>query len=495
MRTSSATQTISGRGAIAVRVYPGAKPVEGYTLVRYLGRGGFGEVWEAEAPGGLSKAIKLAPMENTDAALNCRELEGLKKVRSIRHPYLLSIERFEIIDGYLGIVMELADKSLADRFDECVAQGLPGIPRDELLRYMREASEVLDLMNHQHGLQHLDVKPENLFLLSGHIKVADFGLVQSGNTNLSRSAVAISPPYAPPELFDGRIESTADQYSLAVTYQELLTGVRPFSGTDVRELIMQHLAGRPHLSALPPSDRTAVARALQREVGKRFGSCTEFVDALHRAAAFGAPLAAREQDMRGSSPAAEASAPPKPSSSASQSPRAHGLAQKQPGPRAKKSDSRTVSLARRAARTEPVERATNTSVHYDDDFVRETFVAFLPLEIFAHKLRGFIDSLGAEIVKCTDDSTVLAFRSRGWFGIRSSKGVFLQLDTYARSASSGYRAVDVSVWCTGKRWRGQDLVRRGILLIRCLKEFLMATDSGDRRLLKSSEQVRADLLG
>ena len=231
---------------------------------------------------------------------------------------------------------------------------------------MREASEVLDLMNHQHGLQHLDVKPENLFLLSGHIKVADFGLVQSGNTNLSRSAVAISPPYAPPELFDGRIESTADQYSLAVTYQELLTGVRPFSGTDVRELIMQHLAGRPHLSALPPSDRTAVARALQREVGKRFGSCTEFVDALHRAAAFGAPLAAREQDMRGSSAVAEASSPAKPSSAASQSPKAHGLAQK---PRAKKSDSRTVSLARRAARTEPVERATGSSVQYDDDFV------------------------------------------------------------------------------------------------------------------------------
>ena len=67
-------------------------------------------------------------------------------------------------------------------------------------------------------------------------------------------------------------------------------------------------------------------------------------------------------------------------------------------------------------------------------------MAFLPLEIFAHKLRGFIDSLGAEIVKCADDSAVLAFRSRGWFGIRSSKGVFLQLDTYARSATSGYRA-------------------------------------------------------
>ena len=181
-----------------------AEPIAGYKLRRYLGRGGFGEVWEAEAPGGLSKAVKIAPVESDADGISCRELEGLTKIRDVRHPYLLSIERFEIIDGYLIIVMELADRSLADRFNECIAQGMAGIPRVELLHYLTEAAEVFDLLNERHGLQHLDVKPENLFLCGDHVKVADFGLVQPRNTLLHRSAIAISPPYAPPELFDGK---------------------------------------------------------------------------------------------------------------------------------------------------------------------------------------------------------------------------------------------------------------------------------------------------
>ena len=74
--------------------------------------------------------------------------------------------------------MELAERNLWDRFKECRTQGLPGIPRDELLNYMDEAAEALDLMNNQYQLQHLDIKPQNLFLVYKHVKVADFGLVK-----------------------------------------------------------------------------------------------------------------------------------------------------------------------------------------------------------------------------------------------------------------------------------------------------------------------------
>src|SRR5208337_4498143 len=100
------------------------------------------------------------------------------RVKTVRHPYILSLERYDVIDGQLIIVMELADRSLWDRFKECRAQGLPGIPRDELLSYMAEAAEALDLMNTQYQLQHLDIKPQNLFLVYQHVKVADFGLVK-----------------------------------------------------------------------------------------------------------------------------------------------------------------------------------------------------------------------------------------------------------------------------------------------------------------------------
>ena len=168
---------------MAVRIEPNAEPIPGYRLIERLGGGGFGEVWKAEAPGGLHKAIKfvfgdLQAADDDDGARAEQELKALSRVKTVRHPYILSLERFDIIDGQLIIVMELADRTLWDRFKECRSQGLPGIPRDELLGYMEETAEALDLMNTQYQLQHLDIKPQNLFLVYNHVKVADFGLVK-----------------------------------------------------------------------------------------------------------------------------------------------------------------------------------------------------------------------------------------------------------------------------------------------------------------------------
>ena len=86
-----------------------------------------------------------------------------------------------------------------------------GIPRDELLRYTRHAAEALDHMNEKHNLQHLDIKPRNLFLVSDRVKVADFGLVK----HLERSGAsgilgAVTPLYAPPETFSGNISGRSD---------------------------------------------------------------------------------------------------------------------------------------------------------------------------------------------------------------------------------------------------------------------------------------------
>src|SRR5476651_830304 len=162
---------------------PGAEPIAGYRLIERLGAGGFGEVWKCEAPGGIFKAVKfvygsLNGLANESAHAD-EELRAFQLIKSIRHPFLLSIDRVEIVAGELVIVTELADQNLHECWDRYLGHGAPGIPREELLGYLQEVAEVLDLLNQKFDLQHLDVKPRNLFLVSNHVKVADFGLVNS----------------------------------------------------------------------------------------------------------------------------------------------------------------------------------------------------------------------------------------------------------------------------------------------------------------------------
>src|SRR5262245_7869956 len=256
-----------GKAPLAAKLAPDVEPIPGYRLIDRLGRGGFGEVWKAEAPGGMLKAIKFVYGSLDEACENGKpaeqELKALNRVKSIRHPYILSLERYDIIEGQLVIVMELADRNLFDRFRECQDEGLPGIPRDELLDYLEETSEALDLMNAQFQLQHLDIKPQNIFLVFNHIKVADFGLAKDlGNMAAATVTGGVTPVYAAPETFDGWLSRYSDQYSLSIVYQELLTGQRPFAGSTMRQLVLQHLQGAPEVSSLPMRDRAIVLRAL-----------------------------------------------------------------------------------------------------------------------------------------------------------------------------------------------------------------------------------------
>src|SRR5437660_8532253 len=133
------------------------------------------------------------------------------------------------------------------------------------------------------GLQHLDVKPRNLFVVSNHVKVADFGLVNSlaAANNGKLQLGAITPLYASPELFQGKISRHCDQYSLAIAFQELLTGSLPYAGKNSRQLLMMHTQGEPDLTSLPASDRPLVARALAKDPEERFPSCMDLVRALH----------------------------------------------------------------------------------------------------------------------------------------------------------------------------------------------------------------------
>jgi hypothetical protein len=264
--------------------HPAAEPerpqeVSGYQLQERLGVGGYGEVWRAIGPGGFSKAIKIL-YGHTSGPQAESELRSLMLMRELRHPFLLNVERVEISDGRMVVVTELADRSLEQRFTETVRTGGRGIPRDELLAYLRDVADALDFMTEQHGLQHLDIKPGNLLIQGNHAKVGDFGLTKHLGIATTATIKGFTPLYVPPELLEGQPCSSSDQYSLAIVYQVMLTGVPPFNGRTTAQLTSQHLSATPDLSALPSCDRGVVARALSRNPSMRFSGCRQFVDEL-----------------------------------------------------------------------------------------------------------------------------------------------------------------------------------------------------------------------
>jgi hypothetical protein len=100
-----------------VKIEPNAEPIPGYKLIERLGGGGFGEVWKAVAPGGVLKAIKfvhgdIEASDDSEGARAGQELKAMDRVRQVRHAYVLGFDRFEIIEGQLIIVTELADRTL-----------------------------------------------------------------------------------------------------------------------------------------------------------------------------------------------------------------------------------------------------------------------------------------------------------------------------------------------------------------------------------------------
>jgi serine/threonine protein kinase len=263
---------------------PGSRPLPEYELVSLLGRGGFGEVWKAVGPGGFEVALKFIHLGEQAGRV---ELRALQLMKGIRHAHLLPLFGAWQMDDQLVVAMELGDRTLMQRLQEAQAEGLAGIPRDELLEYMREAAKGLDFLNEYRpagerssiGVQHKDVKPQNLLLVGGTVKVADFGLARALEHTAMTVSSSVTPAYTAPEFLSGRATRWSDQYCLAVTYCHLRGGRLPFAGSAM-EMMAGHMMHGPDLSMLPEAERPAVARALAKKPEERWPNCRAFVDAV-----------------------------------------------------------------------------------------------------------------------------------------------------------------------------------------------------------------------
>src|SRR5262249_10840651 len=147
------------------------------------------------------------------------------------------------------------------------------------LGYLRRAAEGLDYLHNEAHIHHLALTPFHLALSGDEVLVSDAGLASVfGVTEFLLATQAAR--YAAPELLEGLVTPACDQYSLALIYCEMLTGIHPFRGQSPRRMSKRGQRPRPALDLLSAGDRSVVVRALDPEPGQRFAHCGEFIESL-----------------------------------------------------------------------------------------------------------------------------------------------------------------------------------------------------------------------
>src|SRR5712671_6306970 len=240
----------------------GARPLDGYTIKRAIGRGGFGEVYYATSDSGKEVALKLI-LRNLDV-----ERRGVMQCMNLKCPNLLTIFDLKPSDaGDTFVVMEyVAGPSL----ENVLARHPRGLPVAEVREWLKGLVEGVAYL-HDHGIVHRDLKPANMFMEEGIVKIGDYGLAKLINpTQGSEHSESIGTcHYMAPEIGSGKYHKPIDVYAIGVILFEMLTGRVPFEGETVGEVLMKHLTARPDVSALPEPYRAIVARALAKDPNQR----------------------------------------------------------------------------------------------------------------------------------------------------------------------------------------------------------------------------------
>jgi eukaryotic-like serine/threonine-protein kinase len=257
-----------------------------YQLVRFLGRGGFADVYLGEHQRLKTQAaIKVLHTHLTD-----KDVDGFLKeaqfIAHLEHPHIIRVLDFDVTeDGAPFLVMSYAPNgSLRELHPRGTA-----IPLTTIVSYVKQVADALQYA-HEEKLIHRDIKPENMLLgRRGEVLLSDFGiaLVAQSSRYQSTQEMAGTMAYMAPEQIQGKPRPASDQYALGIVVYEWLSGERPFHGSFT-EIVAQHLATSPtplreKIPTVPSAIQEVVMIALAKDSKERFASVQAFANALERA--------------------------------------------------------------------------------------------------------------------------------------------------------------------------------------------------------------------
>jgi len=251
----------------------GDQPLEGFTVVRGVGRGGFGEVYYAHSDSGREVAIKAVQ------GYEQIELRGVSQCMNLKSPYLVTI--FDVKHNQQDkpfVIMEyVAGASLRDLLEESPS----GLGTQKAAFFLRELAKGLTYL-HDRGIVHRDLKPGNIFYEDGYVKIGDYGLSKAMSTSkhYSQTITVGTVHYMAPEIGKGQYDRSIDIYALGVMLYEMLTGQVPFFGASQSEILMKHLVDEPDVGGIEEPFASVIKKAMAKDPADRYQSVQEMVEAI-----------------------------------------------------------------------------------------------------------------------------------------------------------------------------------------------------------------------